>query len=438
MAETLSVAHRLWRALPATGRRAGLTAVATALAPRADRRPPAQSAGIVVAGELAASTGVGEAARTYAAGCAAAGALRGEIPLGIGARPASRPPADAAVLLSVNAPSVPLMLARAQKDFLRGRRVIGAWAWELPVVPASWAAGGRYVHEVWACSPFTADALERVMPGRVRIVPYPVGMRAAPAAIRDRAAFGLPEAAVVTLMIFSLGSSFTRKNPLAGIAAFKAAFGDRPDQILFVKYAGAAAYPREAALIEAQAAPNVLLHGGYWPQARVAGLTACADIVLSLHRSEGFGLVPAQAMLAGIPVIATGWSGNMAFMDEQSAALVGYRLVPVEDATGVYAPMPGAVWAEPDVGHAAEHLRRLGDDAAARRALGARGQVRAAAALNGDSLRAALAENGIAAAAATGQAADAANGQAADAANGPAADAANGPAAAALTGIDGG
>ena len=105
-----------------------------------------------------------------------------------------------------------------------------------------------------------------------------------------------------------------------------------------------------------------------------------ADIVLSLHRSEGFGLVPAEAMLLGRPVVATGWSGNMTFMDDSCAALVGYRLVPARDPRGVYA-VPGATWAEPDIAHAAEWLRRLGDDPGLRARLGPAGQVAARARL---------------------------------------------------------
>ena len=76
-------------------------------------------------------------------------------------------------------------------------------------------------------------------------------------------------------------------------------------------------------------------------------------------------------MLLGKPVIATGWSGNMDFMDRTSAALVGFRLVPARDPRHVY-DMAGAVWAEPDQRHAVAQLRRLADDAAERVALGAR------------------------------------------------------------------
>lgn len=36
-----------------------------------------------------------------------------------------------------------------------------------------------------------------------------------------------------------------------------------------------------------------------------------------------------EAMALGKPVIATGWSGNMRFMDHGSACLVSYDLAPV-------------------------------------------------------------------------------------------------------------
>jgi glycosyltransferase involved in cell wall biosynthesis len=398
MGERLSLAHRLWRVLPAGLRRAGLQRAAVWAAPVKERRPPVSSQGVVVGGEFSAATGLGDAARILQGACAQAGFLRGTVSLGVGRRPdVSAVPADAMLVLTVNAPSLPLMLARAPRSLLAGGRVVASMAWELSVVPNAWRVADRFVHEIWACSDFCAAALEPVLPGRVRVVPYPLAMLNPPSAPADRADFGLPPGAVVTTVIFGLGSSFTRKNPLAAIAAFKLAFGDRPDQVLAVKFSGAAAFPAEAAQIRAavEDVPNIFLFEGSWPAARIAALLAESHIVLSLHRAEGFGLVPAQAMLLGIPVVATAYSGNLQFMDEQSAALVGYQLVPVEDPARVYGKTPGAVWAEPDVGDAAEQLRRLGDDAAWRSTLGERGRVRAQAALNGSELLAALAANGV-------------------------------------------
>jgi glycosyltransferase involved in cell wall biosynthesis len=38
---------------------------------------------------------------------------------------------------------------------------------------------------------------------------------------------------------------------------------------------------------------------------------AAADCYVSLHRAEGFGYTMAEAMYYGVPVIASGYSGNL-------------------------------------------------------------------------------------------------------------------------------
>jgi glycosyltransferase involved in cell wall biosynthesis len=192
---------------------------------------------------------------------------------------------------------------------------------------------------------------------------------------------------VVVLVSFNLASSFERKNPLGAIAAFRAAFGDRTDRLLLLKIGNPQHYPADfARLSDAVAgAPNIRLETRTLPAPDALALTVAADIVLSLHRSEGFGLVPAEAMLLGRPVVATGWSGNMQFMDADSAALVRYRLVAPADPRKVYA-VPGALWAEPDLGHAVELLRHLADDAPARLALGAAGRTHALTSLGATAL----------------------------------------------------
>ena len=54
---------------------------------------------------------------------------------------------------------------------------------------------------------------------------------------------------------------------------------------------------------------------------------ASADAYVSLHRAEGYGLTMAEAMMLGKPVIATGYSGNLEFMDEDNSVLVPYSKV---------------------------------------------------------------------------------------------------------------
>jgi glycosyltransferase involved in cell wall biosynthesis len=291
---------------------------------------------------------------------------------------------------------LPYALLRLPRALVRGRRIIGYWAWELPTVPPDWYAALRCVHEIWVPSRFTAAAIETIAPGRVRVVVPPLGALLPARAPLDRAAFGLPDTAVIVLMSFNLASSFVRKNPLAAIAAFRAAFGNRKDRLLLLKVGNPDHFPHDfAALCEAAAAfPNVRIDISMMPAADHAALIGVCDIVLSLHRAEGLGLVPAEAMLFGKPVIATGWSGNMDYMDNASAALVGYRLVAAQDARHVY-DLPGAVWAEPDPQEAVAQLRRLADDATERTALGARARQSVTARLGAEQLAEAVRGLGI-------------------------------------------
>ncbi len=406
VSSALPLLHRAWRALPTNGRRRVLARAAALLAPRITQPAPAPSGGVIVAGELTRASGLGESARLMLRVLHTLGIPAW--PLDIGKLlPAHRadmplppipdgPPPGAALVLHVNAPMLPLVLARLPRTVVRGRRVVGYWAWELPVVSPDWQAGANFVHEAWAPSDFTASAIAPLVGGRVRMVPHPLAVAPPGPAALDRAALGLPAGALVVLVGFNLSSSFERKNPLAAIAAFRQAFGERTDRLLVVKVGNPAHAPADFATIEAAVAGarNIRLEPRTLPATEAHALTQAADIVVSLHRSEGFGLLPAEAMLLGRPVIATGWSGNMTFMDDESAALVGYRLVPARDPRGVYA-VAGATWAEPDVAQAADWLRRLADDPGLRARLGAAGRAAAQARLGSAPLAEAVRSLGL-------------------------------------------
>ena len=407
-ASALHPLHRLWRALPARSRRRLLSHGAALLAPRPDRPPPpvVPAQGMIVGGEIGRASGLGEAARLMLRGLEAIGVPGHALQAGLrvpgdasdprardpGTRgDGGRPPPGLPLLLFVNAPLLPAALLRLPRGLLRGRRVIGCWAWELPVVPSDWRAGIAFVHEVWAPSRFTAQALEALMPGRVRVVPHPVAAAPPRPAALGRGDFGLPDAAVVTLVSFSLASSFARKNPLAAIAAHRQAFGERPDRILVVKTGTPDRHPGDMSLLRAaaQGAGNIRFETRVLPMADSHALTACADIVLSLHRSEGFGLVPAEAMLLGRAVVSTDWSATAEFLDAGCGVPIPCRLVPARDPRGVF-EAPGAVWADAEVGAAAEALRALADDPGRRARLGAAARSAARQRLGAEALRDAL------------------------------------------------
>jgi glycosyltransferase involved in cell wall biosynthesis len=84
---------------------------------------------------------------------------------------------------------------------------------------------------------------------------------------------------------------------------------------------------------------------------------AACDCYVSLHRAEGFGLTMAEAMAIGKPVIATGYSGNVDFMNSENSYLIDYEIGRVGAECEIYPPE--GEWAEPSVEHAAELMRRV-------------------------------------------------------------------------------
>ncbi len=269
-----------------------------------------------------------------------------------------------------NAPFLPHALWAFGRARVRGRRVVGYWAWEFPRIPDYWLPSLRYLHEIWVPSELTRVAVAAATDLPVHVVPHPL----LPAAVTPnmRARLRLPEGALIVLTVFHMGSAFTRKNPLAAIAAFRRAFGDAPDRMLAIKLIDHGASPIARGELERAiaGASNIRLINVMLPPADMAGLIAAVDIVLSLHRSEGFGLVPAEAMQLGKPVVATGWSGNMDFMNARNSAPVSYALVPVQDPYDGAFLADGQLWAEANVEDAATWLKRLANEPELRQRLG--------------------------------------------------------------------
>jgi glycosyltransferase involved in cell wall biosynthesis len=383
-----------------------VTRLAALAAPRPGAPPPVAADGVIVAGELSRASGLGESARLMLRGLSALGVPAWPIDIGR-YLPAHRddlpPPAQQGnppslgipLILHVNPPLLPMVLARLPRALIRGRRLIGYWYWELPVAPPDWRIGVRFVHDVWAPSRFTADALATLVEAPITVARPPVAIDVPMLPPLGRTDFGLPNDAVIVFSSFNLASSFARKNPLGCIEAFRMAFGTRSDCMLVLKVGNPDHFPNDFALLKAAAgSANIRLVADTLAPDALLALTATADIVLSLHRSEGFGLVAAEGMLLGKPVVATDWSATTEFMDASCTALVRSRLVPAEDARGTYA-VSGAQWAEPDPRHAADWLRRLANDPSLRRMLGDGARAAALERLGTASLAQAVSSLGI-------------------------------------------
>jgi glycosyltransferase involved in cell wall biosynthesis len=256
---------------------------------------------------------------------------------------------------------------------LDGKYVIACWFWELERVPDHWQPVFAQVDEVLVASSFIEQAVRNASDRPVLRAPIPLVPLAR--ADVDKAGFGLDPHAFLFLFTFDFNSWMERKNPAAVMEAFQRAFprGDEHVQLL-IKTSNANLHPqRFRELLDwAQGDARIVIRNGVITREQMTALQACCDAYVSLHRAEGFGMGMAECMQLGKPVIATNWSGNMEFMDEDSAALVRHTLIPV--SAEEYPDGQGQRWAEPDTTHAAEWMGRLARDPVFAAALGERGR----------------------------------------------------------------
>lgn len=242
----------------------------------------------------------------------------------------------------------------------RPDRLVACWFWELPRVPDAWREAVAAVDEIIVATEFVADAFRAVTDKPVTRIPFPL-LDAQPSGLA-RADFGLPDGAFVFLCTFDCNSSVARKNPAAVINAFRAAFPpERQDVVLLVKSSNGHRNPEALRQLQAlvDTDTRILLRDDVIDVRHLQALQGHCDAYVSLHRAEGLGLGMAECMRLGKPVIATGWSGNMEFMNAGNSLLVDYTLVPVK--AGEYPYAEGQVWAEPDVQHAATLMLHVVD-----------------------------------------------------------------------------
>jgi glycosyltransferase involved in cell wall biosynthesis len=293
------------------------------------------------------------------------------------AQPRPAAPTNGTMVFCVNPPQMVPLLSHFGPRICRGKRLVGYWWWELDRIPRAWLAWAALMDEIWVSSRFIHNTFSRGLPGKViRHVPLPVPEPVA--APLGRVDFGLAEQAFTVLVPFDLASGWARKNPAGAIAAFRRAFPSSIEAQLVLKVNGAEQNPAQVEQLRGLTAdmPNVRIIDRTLPPHDLAALIRCADVLLSLHRAEGFGLFIAEAMWLGTAVVATGWSGVMDMLGPDNALLVAFDKVAVRPTDYPSVP-PGAHWADPDVGHAAECLQRLASDAGLRSQLRTKARERA-------------------------------------------------------------
>lgn len=363
----------------------------------AEQRVP----GVLVAGYLRGTLGLGQAGRAYTAALQAAGVPVATRTLAID------PPADALTrqapprpqertfeeltlpagevpdinFLCVNADQTP-ELVDALGDEARDRYTIASWAWETDLVPERWDPAFGLVDELWVYSTYVAEVLGRASSVPIVVMPLPVETPDPKGAIVP---FAVPDG-FVFLFVFDFFSTLQRKNPLGVIEAFTQAFapGEGPTLVLKTINADYRVQERERLRHAIGDRTDILMVDQSLTPDELAALFARADCYVSLHRAEGFGLTLAESMALAKPVIATGYSSNTDFMTPANSYLVDWELTHVGPDAEHYPAQ--AHWAEPSVEHAAALMREVFTDQAAARARGERARRDVLAALSTEAI----------------------------------------------------
>lgn len=242
------------------------------------------------------------------------------------------------------------------------RKIIALWHWELDIVPPSWLWACKYLDEVWVPSTFLARILKGA-PVPVRTVPYHI--KEMPDGGHSLADLGLPgglEQKRIFLCMADCRSDLRRKNIYGAVKAFVETLGDSGENVLVIKLQGMEAGGGELERIRelCRCYNNVWMLEKLLTVEERNSLMHRMDVLISLHRAEGFGLTMLEAQTLGKYVVATRYSGPEDFLGGDRTYAIPYTKTLVITDHNVYRSWSGkASWAEPDLEAAKEALRDI-------------------------------------------------------------------------------
>jgi glycosyltransferase involved in cell wall biosynthesis len=267
------------------------------------------------------------------------------------------------------------LLGMMRAEHLAGRQNIAHLAWEQKEANPWWKVAFDRYDEIWTISEFAASPFRKMFPGRIRVVPNVLEFDQFPPCEATSQA-RLKGDVLRFLFVFDANSSMERKNPEGVIHAFTKAFKDtrHAKRVQLTLKVGGMHRPEHASRVERltrnarESGLTIHFDGRQLARCTMLQLIAEADCYVSLHRAEGFGYTMAEAMFYGVPVIASGYSGNLEYMTPENSFLVPCEEAFVKNADGPF--QRGSIWGEPDIDIAATLMRHVAEEPSEAAAIG--------------------------------------------------------------------
>ena len=326
--------------------------------------------GLNVFGFLSAGLGLGEAARSTVRGASAVGLPYSIYDISVPIHPkdpfthcGQNEKNDFPINVFHLNPSAlgALLTPQVKSAYLSARYNIAFWFWETTDLPDYWVAASELFDEIWVGSSFCEAAVRAKVSKPVKRIPLNVAS-VNPDWEYEKKDLEIPERGFLFLTMMDFLSRAERKNPFGAVEAFQKAFGSgNEDVFLIIKLMSSGASRLSKKIFDlATKNPHIIVIDKFLSRPQLYALINFSDCLISLHRAEGFGLPIAEAMSLGKPVIATGWSANMDFMDDLNSFPVPYEMMSLE----TYAPPypKGTIWAEPNIVETAKIMRTLFHD----------------------------------------------------------------------------
>lgn len=212
---------------------------------------------------------------------------------------------------------------------LADKPLAGYFVWELERLPRSFETGVDFVDAVWTCSAFSAAAFSNYARPRgidTHVLPH----------VAERTPPSKEDAARMQRRLGLVGESRRRDKPPVFYTVCDTGNARKNFPALLRAFAR---LPRGAArlvvkqyrlALDLSAFPDVTSVPEALSEGEMAALHTLCDCYVSTHRGEAWGLGMSEAMCHGNIVLATGWSGNMEYMNADNAVCLGYTLRPIQ------------------------------------------------------------------------------------------------------------